>query len=91
MTDPQAEIDTLRARVAELESELADTLEDAVRQGAYRDGDIYSGNGSATWEAMMNRLVELGRFEIVCSSGPYVSGRFLPREESNELPPTSTT
>lgn len=85
MTEPQAEITALRARVAELESELADTLEDAVRQGAYRDQDgVYHSNAISTWCHMMDRLVELGRFEITFDSGgKIIEGRFLPREEAH--------
>lgn len=81
----EAAIRKLKGRVAELESELAETLEDAVRQGAYRQGDgTYHCNGISTWLDMMNRLVELGRFEITWDSGgKIVSGRFLPREESD--------
>lgn len=75
----------LTRRVAELESELAETLEDAVRQGAHRQGDgTYHSNGISTWRDMMERLAELGRFEITwVACGKIVSGRFLPRKESN--------
>lgn len=80
-----AVIRKLKGRVAELEAELAETLEDAVRQGAYCDKDgTYHSNGISTWLDMMNRLVELGRFEITWDSGEKdVEGRFLPRKESN--------
>lgn len=75
----------LTRRVAELEAELADTLEDAVRQGAYRDKDgTYHSNANSTWVYMMDRLVELGRFEITRDTGTkIIEGRFLPRKESN--------
>lgn len=73
----------LRRRIAELEAELAETLEDAVRQGASSYGDTFCADGSPTWESMMGRLVELGRFEITYDVGAHVEGRFLPRKESN--------
>jgi len=80
-----AVIRKLKGRVAELEAEVADTLEDAVRQGAYRDKDgVYHSNANSTWVYMMDRLVELGRFEITRDTGTkIIEGRFLPKKESN--------
>ena len=79
-----AVIRKLKGRVAELEAELSETLEDAVRQGAARNGDIYGSCGISAWCDMMGRLVELGRFEITENfGGNIIEGRFLPRKESN--------
>lgn len=56
-----------------------------MRQGAYCDKDgVYHSNGISTWCSMMDRLVELGRFEITFDSGGKIlEGWFLPRKESN--------
>lgn len=77
------EIEYLRDKVKALEEELADTLEDAVRQVAHLGkGGVYHSNGDSLSAHMMGRLRELGRFEITFDNGGHiVSGRFFLRVE----------